>query len=137
MAQWKIGEDTFGHIEDCSGPADHLGDCIPAGTIASLVGMTRNAEGYWEDTYGLPQDTAPHGIRCGAHPREMGIRHENAAAVRACHSIGRMLQEEARAELYAEAGSSWMAGGGSPEDARIYASVIASGRTWEEYLGVA
>jgi hypothetical protein len=41
---------------------------------------------------------------------------------------------EQRAEMYAEAGMSWVAGGGSPEDAMIYASVIASGRTWEEYL---
>lgn len=37
-------------------------------------------------------------------------------------------------EIYAEAGMSWVCGGGSPEDAHIYASVVASGRSWDEYL---
>jgi|SRR5215472_671145 len=41
---------------------------------------------------------------------------------------------EAAAEAYAEAGMSWVAGGGSPEDAQLYARVIASGKTWDEYL---
>lgn len=94
----------------------------------------RNPAGYTEDDYGIPEDTAPAGIRCGYHDRSMGIRHENAAAVRACHEIGRQLAAEQAAEIYAEAGMSWVAGGGSPEDARIYASVIASGQTWDEYL---
>ena len=94
----------------------------------------RNPAGYTEDDYGIPEDTAPAGIRCGYHSRGMGIRHENAAAVRACHAVGRQLAAEQAAEIYAEAGMSWVAGGGSPEDARIYASVIASGRSWDEYL---
>ena len=98
-----------------------------------MLELVRNADGYDEDDYGLPEATET-GIRCGNHPRDMGIRHENPAAVRACYAIVRQLAAEQAAEIYAEAGMSWVAGGGSPEDARIYASVIASGRSWDEYL---
>jgi hypothetical protein len=100
-----------------------------------MLELVRNADGYNEDDYGLPEATET-GIRCGNHPRDLRIRHENAAAVRACYAIVAELNAQQAAEVYAEAGMSWVAGGGSPEDACIYASVIASGRTWEEYLGV-
>lgn len=98
-----------------------------------MLELVRNADGYDEDDYGLPEATGT-GIRCGNHPRDMSIRHENCAAVRACYAIVRQLQAEQAAEIYAEAGMSWVAGGGSPEDARVYASVIASGQSWDEYL---
>jgi hypothetical protein len=44
------------------------------------------------------------------------------------------LAAQQAAEIYAEAVMSWVCGGGSPEDARIYANVVASGRSWDEYL---
>jgi hypothetical protein len=37
-------------------------------------------------------------------------------------------------EIWAESKMSWVAGGGSCEDANFYASVMASGQTWEGYL---
>jgi hypothetical protein len=95
--------------------------------------LVRNPLGYNEDSFGLPEDT-PTGIRCGNHPRGWEMRHENVAAVRACYAVSAELQAQQRAEIYAEAGMSWVAGGGSPEDARVYASVIASGQTWADYL---
>ena len=98
-----------------------------------MTELVRTEDGYSADDYGLPEATEA-GIRCGNHPRDLGIRHENPAAVRACYAIGRQLDAEQAAEMYAEASMSWVAGGGSPEDARIYASVIASGRSWDEYL---
>jgi hypothetical protein len=42
---------------------------------------------------------------------------------------------EQRAELYAEAGMSWIAGGGNPADASRYASAIARGEVWDGGLG--
>jgi len=101
-----------------------------------MIDLERDEQGgYNYDSFGLPEDTET-GIRCGNHPRDLSwtIRHESVAAVRACYAVSAQLQAEQRAEIYAEAGMSWVAGGGSPEDARIYASVIASGRSWDEYL---
>lgn len=83
------------------------------------------------DNYYLPIEVTDGGVRCGNHYSEWTIRHENAAAVRACYAITADLQAEAQAECYAEAGMSWVAGGGSVEDARRYASHVASGRTWD------
>jgi len=88
----------------------------------------------YQDPWGLPEDTSPVGVRCGNHPRDLRIYHANAEAVRSCYAICEQMAAEQAAEIYAEAGMSWVAGGGSPEDARIYASVIASGRSWDEYL---
>ena len=42
--------------------------------------------------------------------------------------------DETEAEVFAEAVMSWVAGGGSPADAQVYARVVASGRSWDEYL---
>ena len=67
-----------------------------------MLELVRNEAGYDEDDYGLPADTAPRGIRCGAHPRGMGIRHENVAAVSACHAIGRDLAAQQAGEIWAE-----------------------------------
>lgn len=90
----------------------------------------RNSAGYDEDSFGLPMETE-RGIRCGNHPRGFGtVRHENTAAVRACYAVSAELEAQQRAEIYAEAIMSWVAGGGSPEDARTYASYVASGKTW-------
>lgn len=88
----------------------------------------------YQDPWDLPEDTNPVGVRCGNHPRDLRIYHADAASVRQCYAISAEWAAEQAAELYAEAGMSWVAGGGSPEDARIYASVIASGRDWNEYL---
>ena len=136
MAQWEFGGEKFGHLDDCSGPEGHMGDCIPVGALQALTGLVRNPAGYNEDSFGIPQDTGLTGVRCGNHPRDLGwiVKHENAAAVRACYAVSTDLQEQQRAEIYAEAGMSWVAGGGNADDARIYASVIASGQTWADYL---
>jgi len=95
--------------------------------------LIRNPAGYNEDSFGLPEATDT-GIRCGNHPRGWDMRHENVAAVRACYVVSEQLAAEQRGEIYAEAVMSWVAGGGSPEDARTYANVIASGQDWNEYL---
>ena len=96
--------------------------------------LIRNRDGYNEDSFGLPEDTET-GIRCGNHRGlSWTVRHENVAAVRACYAVSEELAAQQRAEIYAEAGMSWVCGSGSPEDARIYASVVASGRDWGEYL---
>jgi hypothetical protein len=95
--------------------------------------LTREREGYNADDLGLPEDTAPAGILCANHPRDLTprIRHENTAAVRACYAVGRALAAEQAGELYAEAAMSWVCGGGNPADASRYASVIAAGGTWD------
>jgi hypothetical protein len=92
-----------------------------------------NATGpnYEVDEWGLPADTAPLGVRCGNHLHDLRIRHASAAAIKACYAVGRQLEAESRAEIYAEAGMSWVAGGGSSEDAGRYAACIAAGRTWD------
>jgi hypothetical protein len=95
----------------------------------------RQPEGYDADEYGIPAGTQPRGIRCGHHPHSLGIRHENAAAIRACGEVGRQLAAESAAEIYAEAVMSWVAGGGSPADAGRYAAVIAMGGTWDGGIG--
>jgi hypothetical protein len=38
-------------------------------------------------------------------------------------------------EIYAEAVMSWVAGGGSPDDAGRYAHVVASGGVWDGGIG--
>jgi hypothetical protein len=94
---------------------------------------TQARQTYVADSYGLPEDTAPHGILCGNHPRDLDprVRHENSAAVGACYAVSRELEDQQRGEIYAEAVMSWVCGGGSPEDASRYASVIAAGGTWD------
>lgn len=92
-------------------------------------------QSYAADSYGLPEDTAPRGIRCGNHPLELRVRHENSDAVRACYEISRELSAQQRDEIYAEAVMSWVCGGGNPEDASRYAFVIASGEVWDGGIG--
>ena len=89
---------------------------------------------YTEDEYGYPIETAT-GVRCGNHPRGWNIRHENTNAVRACYAISAEQAAESAAECYAEGVMSWVAGGGSPQDAHRYASVVASGGTWDGGIG--
>lgn len=96
--------------------------------------LIREAGGYNSDSFGLPEATDT-GIRCGNHPRGMGIRHENTAAVRACYAVSADLAAQQAGELYAEGIMSWVAGGGSPEDAGRYAAVVASGGTWDGGAG--
>ena len=93
--------------------------------------LIRNLAGYSEDDWGLPQATEA-GIRCGNHPRDLGIRHECVAAVQACYAIMAELEAQQRGEIYAEAGMSWVAGGGSQADASRYASWVVSnpGKAW-------
>ena len=100
----------------------------------TTIEIHREAEGYDADDYGFPVETET-GIRCANHPCEWKIRHENTAAVRACHAVAAGLAAEQAAEVYAEAGMSWVAGGGSPADAHRYASVIAAGGTWDGGTG--
>jgi hypothetical protein len=83
-----------------------------------------------EDNYYLPIEVTEGGVRCGNHYAEWKVRHENVAAVRACYAITADLEAEARAECYGEAVMSWVCGGGNPADAGRYASVVASGGTW-------
>jgi hypothetical protein len=97
--------------------------------------MIRTAEGYNADDLGLPEDTQPRGIRCGNHSHDLRVRHENAAAVQACYLVAADLLAQSRAECYAEAVMSWVAGGGSPEDAGRYAVVVASGGVWDGGVG--
>jgi hypothetical protein len=98
--------------------------------------LVREAEGYNSGSFGLPEDTAPHGILCGNHPRfEVRVRHENPAAVRACYEVSEELASQQADEIYAEGVMSWVAGGGSPEDAGRYAAVVASGGTWDGGIG--
>lgn len=92
--------------------------------------MTTQGYTSQDDEYFSPIEVAEGGVRCGNHPREWGIRHENTDAVRACYAITRQMQDEQAAECYAEAVMSWVCGGGSPADAGRYAKVVASGRTW-------
>lgn len=65
-------------------------------------------------------------IRCG----ECKGIHGSVDEVQACYAEA----AEAGAEIYAEAVSSWCSGGGSYHDAQLYARVITSGKTWDEYL---
>jgi hypothetical protein len=72
--------------------------------------------------------TAP-AIRCGTCTG----RHATVAEVRDCsddHYEAQAFNAQARDEIYAEAVMSWVMGGGAPEDASVYANVIASGRVW-------
>lgn len=57
--------------------------------------------------------------------------HARATDVRSCYSEADQAAAEQRAEIYAEAGMSFVAGGGTPEDAMRYAAVIASGQEWD------
>jgi hypothetical protein len=57
-------------------------------------------------------------------------RHQTVREVKDCYADA----DEARAEVYAESVMSWVMGGGDQAGARVYASVIASGKTWPEYL---
>ena len=94
----------------------------------------RHPDGYDADPeYGLTADTAPCGVLCGNHPRdlELRIRHENAAAIRACYAIGRQLAAESYAECHAEAMMSWICGGGDQAGAYRYAHAIATTGTWD------
>lgn len=88
-----------------------------------------------DDEYYSPIEVAQGGVRCGNHPRDWKIRHENTAAVRACFAISEQMMAEQRAECYAEGVMSWVAGGGSPADAGRYASVVANGGTWDGGIG--
>jgi hypothetical protein len=97
-----------------------------------MTELDRNPAGYSEDSFGLPEDTAPAGILCGNHPRDFDVRvrHENPAAVRACYAVSAELAAQQAAEVYAEAVMSWVCGGGNPADARRYASCVAAGNIW-------
>lgn len=94
--------------------------------------MTYTAQ---DDQFGSPIEVAEGGVRCANHPSSWKIRHENVDAVRACFAIGEQMAAEQAAEVYAEAGMSWVAGGGSQADAHRYASVIAAGGTWDGGIG--
>lgn len=86
-----------------------------------------------QDEYGAPIFTEA-GPRCGNHSGYT-IRHENAAAIRACYAASAAQAADSYAECYAEAVASWVTTGGSPADASRYASVIASGGVWDGGIG--
>lgn len=88
-----------------------------------------------DDQWGMPIEVQEGGVRCGNHPRDWKIRHENVDAVRACYAITEQMVAEQRAEMYAEARMSWVAGGGSMDDAGRYATVVANGGTWDGGIG--
>ena len=57
--------------------------------------------------------------------------HDSVAAVRDCHAQAADEAAQQAAELYAEGVMSWVMGGGSPEDAGRYASVVSRGDVWD------
>ena len=59
------------------------------------------------------------------------LGHESVADVQSCYADTAEAEAESRGELYAEAVMSWVAGGGSPEDAGRYASVVSRGGVWD------
>ena len=72
-------------------------------------------------------------IRCGGCQGT----HVSVQRVKDCYDLAAELENarlDAQAEITAEAISSWCAGGGNYADAQVYARVIASGQTWDEYL---
>lgn len=88
-----------------------------------------------DDEFYSPIEVSEGGVRCGNHPADWKVRHENVAAVRACYAINEAMAAQQRSELYAEGVMSWVAGGGNPADAGRYASVYASGGTWDGGIG--
>jgi hypothetical protein len=78
------------------------------------------------DAQGAYWDRPGQGIYCDYH-EEIGTPDEHAGC------LDEFAAQQA-GEIYAEAKMSWIAGGGSPEDANFYANVIASGTSWEEHL---
>jgi hypothetical protein len=99
--------------------------------------MTTTAPEYTaqDDEYYSPIEVAEGGVRCGNHPSEWKVRHENVAAVRACYAIGEQMAAQQRGEMYAEAAMSWVCGGGNPLDASRYAGAVANGREWDGGIG--
>jgi hypothetical protein len=69
-------------------------------------------------------------IKCG----ECKGTHATVDEVRDCHAQAADYLASIDAEIYAEAISSWCAGGGDYMGAKVYAGVIASGKTWEQHL---
>jgi hypothetical protein len=65
-------------------------------------------------------------IRCGTCIN----RHATVADVRECAAEFYDYQAQSEGEIYAEAVMSWVMGGGNPEDASLYAGVIARGGVW-------
>lgn len=97
--------------------------------------MTTNGYTSQDDEYYSPIMVDEGGVRCGNHPADWKVRHENVVAVRACYAITEQMVGEQQAEIYAEARMSWVAGGGSMDNAGRYASVVASGREWDGGIG--
>lgn len=84
-----------------------------------------------------PPEGTDGGVVCGAcTDNRRGtdiagkVRHASTEHVRACWSLAREAEAQYRDETYAESYMSWVAGGGSRDDAGIYASAMASGRGW-------
>lgn len=69
-------------------------------------------------------------IKCG----ECKGTHDTVAEVKDCYAQAAAYEAQVEGEVYAEALSSWCAGGGDYVGGLTYASVIASGKTWDEYL---
>lgn len=88
-----------------------------------------------DDEYYSPIEIKSGGVRCGNHPADWKVRHENVDAVRACYAITEQMAAQQAAECYAEAVMSWVAGGGSPADAGRYAVVVARGDVWDGGVG--
>lgn len=79
-----------------------------------------------------PPETTDAGVVCGDCTKNRGekIRHASVEHVRACWDLAREAEAQYRAETYAESFMSWVAGGGSQDDASTYANAMASGRGW-------
>lgn len=56
------------------------------------------------------------------------------AEIRSCYAQAEEDAIQWEAEAFADAIASWVTSGGNQADARLYATVIASGQTWESYL---
>ena len=60
--------------------------------------------------------------------------HDSVAEVKDCYAAEADYIANAEAEVFADAVASWVTSGGSTADAQVYARVIASGKSWDEFL---